>query len=354
MTISTTRKIANISDLLTELGAFNPNIPVSIASYTSDTKFTPDVAIIIPVYNQQAHILNCLESVRANLALNTEIVIIADGCSDQTPRILEDWMQGEVARESFQRITLAVTSESIYETLCDTIGFALSTAPVVIEVQADMTIKEPGFDALLRNALNLDPTIAAISGRGAHTWAFAGLRPRQGMLDWSRALVTKMLTLRPARHDYSPSRVEYLLGEALERLGKNSDKPLAKNSDRLYLHETVMRGPLALNRKLFEIVGGLDCANFFLGNDDHDFAFRAWVHHSLRVGYLPIAFDSPLHLGSTRRKRTPEEQQEFDRLKEYYDARFTRSAIGSYTSRTARPPRVTLNGRTDVCDVSER
>lgn len=345
LSITTTRQVGKISDFLDELGAFSPTISVSMRSYSADPNSTPDVAIIIPVHNQEDHVLKCLAGVTANVALNAEIVIIADGCSDRTPQVLIDWMQSKVARQSFTKITVAVTSESIYETLCDTLGFAISGAPYVIEVQADMTIREPGFDALLKDALDSHPTIVAVSGRGAHSWAFAGLQRRRGLVDWSRALITKLLALRPAPKAYAPSRFEFAMGEAIGRLGKNSETPLARSARRLFLHESVMRGPLAFNRRLFDTVGGFDCANFFLGNDDHDFALRAWVNHSLRVGYLPIDFDSPLHIGSTRRKRTPEEELEFNRLKDYYSRQFPQSALGRSARKTMSPPRVSLTQR---------
>lgn len=41
--------------------------------------------------------------------------------------------------------------------------------------------------------------------------------------------------------------------------------------------------------------------NFMLGNGDHDLHTRAWFQKRWVVGWMPLDFKAPLHLGGTRR-----------------------------------------------------
>lgn len=54
---------------------------------------TPLVSIIIPSYNHSAYIVETLDSVKADSYQNKEIIIIDDGSKDQSPVIIEKWIQ---------------------------------------------------------------------------------------------------------------------------------------------------------------------------------------------------------------------------------------------------------------------
>lgn len=49
--------------------------------------------------------------------------------------------------------------------------------------------------------------------------------------------------------------------------------------------------------------------NFMLGNDDHDLHMRAWFQKRWIVGWMPLDFKAPLHLGGTRRGGQPQEAE---------------------------------------------
>ena len=143
------------------------------------------------------------------------------------------------------------------------------------------------------------------------------------------------------RHQYRPTTLEHALGDGIGRIGGLVDVPAVLHGrDTLYLHETVMRGPYALDRRRFLDVGGFDTGRFFLGNDDHDLAVRAWRDFGYRVGYTPVVFSSPLELGTTRRTRTGEEQRVFDALRDHYAQASRSSALFTRSSNDRRPPRV--------------
>ena len=51
----------------------------------------PKVSIIIPVYNVETYIRQCIDSVRAQTLYDIEIICVDDGSTDQCPKILDDY-----------------------------------------------------------------------------------------------------------------------------------------------------------------------------------------------------------------------------------------------------------------------
>ena len=55
-------------------------------------------------------------------------------------------------------------------------------------------------------------------------------------------------------------------------------------SRKLYVGQTIMRGPILFNREKYFELGGLDSLRFFQGFDDHDFCARALLRVTARYG----------------------------------------------------------------------
>lgn len=51
----------------------------------------PLVSIIIPVYNMEAYLDNCLNSILEQTYLNWELILIDDGSKDKSKNICENW-----------------------------------------------------------------------------------------------------------------------------------------------------------------------------------------------------------------------------------------------------------------------
>lgn len=331
-------------------GAFDPGLRIDIESYEHE-RSDAEVAFVVPVFNQERHISLCLQSIVEHASAPFELVVIADAPTDATVAAVRRWYQ-EVRATSgadhFLRFTLAQPEASIFETQSDTIGIALSTAPTIIEVQADMQVEEPGFDVALHAWFAQVPDLLAVSGRGAHSFDRAvdlGIRRRALT---ARAIGRLTAHLARARHHYRPTTIEHALGDGIGRIGPLVDVPAARpGKPTLFLHETIMRGPYALDRKRFQEVGGFDTERFFLGNDDHDLAVRAWRDFGYRVGYSPVVFSSPLELGTTRRTRSAEEQRAFDALRDHYAEASLTSALLTRRSNDRRPPRSRVSSGTD-------
>lgn len=332
-----------LGDRLVRTGFFDAATPIGFREFKY-TPAQPQVAVVVPVHNQSAVIVGHLESILRNLELTAELIIILDGCRDGTPDVVHAWAAGFTPRANLSRLVLLQSEVSLYETISDNLGVACSTAPAFIEVQADMEIEEFGFDRRLVAALRSDDSLLAVSGRGGHDEDELGLEPksRPRWVSYLREQVRRLFNkLHFARGRYEPSVIEHWLSNQIGRCGTLTDLPVGdRNRDTLYYMPTVMRGPLVVDRRKFDVLGGFDAQHFFLANDDHDLMARAWTLQGWRCAYLSVAYASPRELGSTRAKKSPE------------DAKLHRSYVMRYTE--AQRSSLLRSGQARFCQVRDR
>jgi hypothetical protein len=171
----------------------------------------------------------------------------------------------------------------IYETACDNLGFSLARTAISVELQADIQIREPGFDALfLRAAAAIDPRPSAVSGRCGHTFRWLKRRSFLGAVFHQASRESVGLCGRAIE---SPERADALKGH-------------------VFRCETVNRGPWLVFTRDLERHGFLDERHFFLGNDDHDYHRRLFQTEGRFPVYVPISLSAPLAHGAARRERT--------------------------------------------------
>ena len=48
-----------------------------------------DLAIILPVYNTEKYIKQCIESILCQIKENMELIIVNDGCTDSSMKIIK-------------------------------------------------------------------------------------------------------------------------------------------------------------------------------------------------------------------------------------------------------------------------
>ena len=51
----------------------------------------PLVSVILPVYNGEDHVIDCIESIRNQTYSDFEFIIVDDASTDTTPQILQDF-----------------------------------------------------------------------------------------------------------------------------------------------------------------------------------------------------------------------------------------------------------------------
>ena len=231
----------------------------------------PFFSVVMPVHNQ-ANIIR--KNVQSILEMTTcrpyELILVIDACSDKTETILQDWLS-EIREEQYPfltTVTLLVSSKPLFETAADNAGFRKARGKYLLEIQADMTMVEYGYNMRLLRPFELDSTMIGVSGRCCHT--FDGSHGIGKLGD----LITQPLSALP-----HIDRTCY------------------------YVSQTCNRGPLMLDHSKTRDIGYLDEIHYFLDNSDHDLFMRSNLSHGYRCAYVPIDFDSPMEDGSTRKPR---------------------------------------------------
>ena len=250
----------------------NPVYESDIEIVTDNTFInkTPFFSIVTPVYNQENIIIQNLKSILDNTTEKYyEIIYILDSCSDNTEQNLINFINNlNTNYPLLVKILILKSNIPLFETSADNLGFICSNGEYILEIQADMTMTEYGYNMKLLQPFILDENIIGISGRCCHS--FDGT---------------------------------YGIG----KLGVDIIKPLSllHNIDKnaYYICETCNRGPLLLNNSKLKELGYLDEVNYFLDNSDHDLFARAYFFKNWICGYAPIDFISLLENGSTRKPR---------------------------------------------------
>ena len=227
--------------------------------------------IVIPVFNQENIIIKNIKSIINNTLGDYEIIIINDFSNDRTLELLKEFfLNFESVYSNFSRIRIIETNWPLFETKCDNIGFKLSKAKFVLEIQADMEMTIKGYDQILSKPFNKIQNLIAVSGRCAHFF------------------------------DYEND------SDGIGKLGINIEKSIKelnieKNS--FYIFDTCNRGPLLIDNFKLNEMNYLDEKNYFLDNSEHDLMLRARLSKNYICGYIPIDFYAPLKYGSTRKRK---------------------------------------------------
>lgn len=308
-----------------------------------------ELSVVMPVFNQQDLIRHNLNQLSTCIKSRWELILIDDSSTDKSLGVALDWAaEAHSQYDALCRARVLKTKHQVFETLCDAIGINEATGPYVLEVQSDMEILELGFDKKLLCAIKSHQDLLMISGRGCHTleevtksFTIELKRAKQGfffsrlvvkeILGFANALIGRVLlfvagVLLSKRNstvqrnspvpEKPPSQEKIKLFPPLEifslegragRLGMLIEQGFGSEDlkrNQIWVSETVMRGPLIIDKEKYLVAGGFDSRGFFLGNDDHDLAHRAYVSNGFRTGFVPVGFSSPLNQGSTRRKRS--------------------------------------------------
>ncbi len=261
-------------------------LPVLVSHRTYAS--TPAVqTIVVPTFNHADAIERCVASVVRCITAPSDFIFI-DDCSDDATVERAIASMATHANAHVTNVTVLRNPVPIYETACDNLGFRLAETDLVIELQADIDIGEPGFDAAFRAIAPSTLKPSAISGRCGHTFE-----------------------LLVHRNDVPRGRPN-MVGLC----GANVETPHVVESlrGRIFQCETVNRGPWMLSKRDLERHGYLDERNFFLGNDDHDYHRRLYQSEGRRPLYLPMRIVSPLARGATRRPRSGKNLEVFELL----------------------------------------
>lgn len=312
---------------------------------------SPIISVVVPIFEQESIIYRHLQAITKCMTLPFELILINDASSDNTDREIRKYIEWSSSNHgTCIRIKYFKNFWPWFETKCDDFGIRNSKGLYVLEIQADMLIKQIGFDKILFDLMERDSSILALSGRGTHKIDLLkkSLAHQNGTEVSDRIFSNKIILkikykikkeisqhysfgnqndlIAPInskntfnhdpvklRDDIFPSPDVFdssggagFLGTLVDLLPYDNqsviNEMIAKESKRIWYGETVMRGPLVINKKSYIALGGFDINAFYLGNDDHDLFVRS-RQYGYKVGFTPLNFASPLILGNSRKKR---------------------------------------------------
>jgi glycosyltransferase involved in cell wall biosynthesis len=254
---------------------------------------SPQFTVVMPVFNHAGNIQDSIRAAATSASLPFDCIIVDDGSEDGTAEQARSFLESRCS-PLIGSATIIRNPVPVYETASDNLGFRLAETEVIIEVQADIQIRERAFDALFLRALSTSPKPSAISGRCGHS--FESLRSSSRVRAWLRRRS----------------------GQTIGLCGKTIETPESVDAikGRMYRCETVNRGPWVLLKSDLERHGYLDERHFFLGNDDHDYHRRLFEVEGRRPLYVPISLHAPLAAGAIRRRRTGLNREVFNTLKD--------------------------------------
>ena len=94
-------------------------------------KSDPVVSIIIPVYNVQDYLSECLDSILNQTYKNIEIVAVDDGSQDKSPEILRSY------REEYANIRVVIEEKKQGQAVARNIGIENSKGKDILFVDSE-------------------------------------------------------------------------------------------------------------------------------------------------------------------------------------------------------------------------
>lgn len=206
--------------------------------------------------------------------IETEIIFVVDGCTDNSLALVEDW-----CNHHFYILTEVIITPNLFETKANNVGLKRARGKYVIIIQDDMIVNEKDWNVRILEPFHKWDDVFAVSANCAHNWE---LNPNsQGIKDgWS-----------------------YLLNHIDHANKTNTPRNV------FAIRDSVNRGPLAINRSALEKLNYFDEKFAPLDCDDHDLMYR--MQHFMRLkkgnyaiplvcGFYSVEWYSKPEWGGTR------------------------------------------------------
>lgn len=228
-------------------------------------------SLILTVHNKEFLILDVLNHIKKNTLGNYELIIVLDGCTDNTQQIVEDFKKNNPA------IKIIITeTPDVFETKANNAGLKLATSEISIIIQDDMIINESGWNIRLTKPFTVFDDVFAVTANCSHNWE---LNP------YSKHVNTNI------NNDYEWSDIL----NHVDHANKNTI-----SRDVFAIRQCVNRGPLAINHLDLCDLGYFDEIFAPQDMDDHDLCFRMQEKIGKVVGCYLIDFICDPNWGGTR------------------------------------------------------
>jgi poly-beta-1,6 N-acetyl-D-glucosamine synthase len=122
---------------------------------TENENFRPFVSVIIPCYNEEATVINCLKSVLAESHKNIEIIVVNDGSTDKTSSVVKKFSLNQPGVTLYDKQNGGKAQALNF-------GIAKAKGEIIVCIDADSVLKADALTKLIR-WFN-DQKVGAVSG----------------------------------------------------------------------------------------------------------------------------------------------------------------------------------------------
>jgi len=234
----------------------------------------PKVSVIIPVYNAEAYIEQCVNSVLNQTLKDIEIIIINDGSTDKTPTIVNRLIEGYSNASLYNQ-----ENKGLYKTR--EIGLKMASGEYVGWVDADDYVEPEMFEVLYEAAVENDSELVLCD----YKWFPEKISTKE---KWYRPYTGKVDTSFIERNSQPWNKI--VKRDLMERL--NVGAYFVPCFDEIYIRLLMeAKNPVSVDRELYDYrVGGGTMSSSYT-NVTH---YRRFVDASLelRKHMKPIVNDT--------------------------------------------------------------
>lgn len=134
-----------------------------LLAYTDFTVMTSTISIVIPAYNVQQFIAQCVRSILVQMQAHHELVVVDDGSSDETLAVLAE-LQQHWARPNFRLCTQANQGVASARNHC----IAAARGEYIAFVDSDDVLRDGALEAIDRAIAEHHPDVIAFDFRMWH------------------------------------------------------------------------------------------------------------------------------------------------------------------------------------------
>lgn len=165
---------------------------------------TPLISVIVPVYNGERYIGQCLDCLKSQTWTNLEILVVDDGSSDQTADIVRRYAAED------NRLTLISLPENRQLYQARIAGFSKAAGDFVITVDSDDRFSQDYLEMLVLAALDADAQLSICdhihmfteNGKGDKT--YMGLDPKRKYLTPYPNILKEFLAFQSQPESFDP------------------------------------------------------------------------------------------------------------------------------------------------------
>jgi hyaluronan synthase len=134
---------------------------VALEKTASKVNNNPLVSIILPVKNEEGHIAACVKSCMASTYANKEIIVVNDGSTDGTARVLDDLHKTSADPE----LHIIHLSKNVGKKKAIEAGASIAKGEIYVFIDSDCEMEVDAIEKFVM-IFNSDRTIGAITGHG--------------------------------------------------------------------------------------------------------------------------------------------------------------------------------------------